>query len=179
MLTRTLALGAALVAIGCGPARPSPDRPMNEIATDGGFLGWKLGHELSPGDSFEKGDRGRDYLLRRRVTVGGRPADRVTFRLRDKTLKSVEISFSADGEKASDELMAWGKKLCARFPDQPEEFTPSPLGTPEPGEEWDPVITDNVTCQGQDQGVHHDIRMQRNSASDFTNANVTVRLTAP
>lgn len=171
-------LGAGLLfTLACGASSTSPDRPLNHIAADGGFLGWTLGAPFEPDPArFEVAKRASEHQLRDPVTVGGRLADRVTFESRDGALAEVEIAFFARGQDQASQLLSWGENLCAPFTERVEWLTPSPLGTPEPGETWDPVQTSNASCSGDAHGVHYRISLQRSSASDFHNGNVTVRL---
>lgn len=93
----------------------------------------------------------------------------------DGGLARAELTATSRDAAGADSLQALADELCAPHGGAGYE-TPSPLGTPEPGVEWDPVITTTGGCTGPDAGAMVTVVYERSSSKthDFTELKVVV-----
>jgi hypothetical protein len=59
-----------------------------------------------------------------------------------------------------------------------QEEVPSPLGTPPPGQDWDPVILRIGKCRGQHRGRATRILSERWHTREQVGADVTIQISA-
>ena len=157
---------AFVFLVACSAAKPS-------------IAGVTLGARASADDPrLTPGDDEDTFLLRDPGSYEGRSLDEVRIEVEDGVVTRVQLSVSA-GEDAVEETRAWFRRICDRIGGKVDDFTPSPLGTPEPGEEWDPVITTTSRCEGERDGLAIEAASVENSASDFRNVRVSIEATRP
>lgn len=140
--------------------------------------GVELGETITPGDARFAPREGDRAALRQPPSFEGQPARSVTAWLDERgAVASIEIvvAVEAAGVEA---LEGWVRGFCKSIGGEPEELTPSPLGTPEPGKDWNPVITTNVTCRGRYRGHGATVRYSHARARDFDRAHVAVTVRA-
>lgn len=109
--------------------------------------------------------------------IAGVPMDHVHFRVDGEgVLTSITLRSWSEETARMQELRDLGALVCEGLGTSVDQYTPSPLGTPEPGEDWDPVITENEECSGESGGIQLSVSSARNSASDFANHTLTITL---
>lgn len=140
--------------------------------------GVELGSKLRSDDARFQAADGGTFALRAPVPFEGRQPARVVALVDAKgVVHEVDVHFDADAANV-EALAAWSSQLCKKIGGQAEERTPSPLGTPEPGENWDPVITTYKNCAGKYAGRPARVHYEHSRASDFDRASATVEISA-
>jgi hypothetical protein len=181
---RARPLMVLLVAVACGPSRTEvsgPDqrsaRALDGFAQDGRFLDWQVGSAFEPGSRVEATDEPGTFVLREPLAVSGRSFDEVLLRVEEGRLVSVTLRASVEGAAGAKQLESWVDRTCQPFTPRVQRDLPSPLGTPEEGQDWDPVQMSEGACEGDAGGVHLALYENQSWASDFHHGEVTVVLT--
>lgn len=163
------------------PTSVTAPKPSIDIPSRGGFgrLGVGEPASLEPPRFVADGRRGGGYRLSGETArVGGVELPDAHFRLGDDgRLSTVTLAASVSDPDKIGPLQELASEVCVGLGTQLEIHIPSPLGTPEPGEDWDPVITETGTCEAEVDGVHVRVRSEHNSASDFARQDLTITVT--
>lgn len=172
-----------MLVVACGPAQrevrgqDTPARSMDRFAEEGRFLGWTLGGAVEPGDRVEATEEAGTFVLGEPLSVAGRSFDEVLLRIEGGRLVSVTLRANVSSKTEATALERWVDRMCSPFTARLERQMPSPLGTPEEGEDWDPVEMSEGQCEGDAGGVHVALYEDQTWASDFHHGGVTVVLT--
>ena len=151
--------------------------PTFDLPSRGGFAGLGIGEpaSLEPPRFVAAGRAGDFKLTGDTFRVGGVALPDAVFRVGDDgRLSNVRLSASSDDPAEAERLRELAVEVCDGIKAPLDVEIPSPLGTPEPGETWDPVITESGTCAANRDGVRVHVRSEHNSASDFARMDLTI-----
>ena len=168
-MRRALGLLASLAII--APARADP--PVPPAPAPATFVGFQLGAKVDPLDKnlVAAPDEG-GFKTRKPVRYRGRKMDALV-QVTDGRLMGVRLRAAVKGAKEA-QLVSWVAALCTSLGATVEERSPSPLGTPTSGKDWDPVILTRGRCEGTSARVHISVTEERASGKTFSRAEVEV-----
>jgi hypothetical protein len=143
------------------------------------FGSFTFGRPLTVDRRFTQSNDEDGYVLRGGMKFRGRLFPRALFELTDGNLAAIHLRDGGRSAGLRRELDRMARDTCRAMGQPVEERSPSPLGTPRPGEKWDPVNLTYVTCQGSLEGVAVSVREKRSHASDFERVDLEVMIEAP
>jgi hypothetical protein len=159
---------AGVFSAAAGAATPVPAPPVAR------FLGWTLGGGFVVNSAeVETLPDQQGFVSRRKVTFRGRPMG-AHLLLDGHRLVRVTLSTQASGHRDGDRLHGWVVEVCKWMGQTVSQRTPSPLGTPRPGQRWDPVIVTHGRCDALRDSVQLAVREERAQASTFHNTRVEI-----
>ena len=169
----------ALALVACGPKTPAVEEAAPAERGAPGLSGpvgaWLKAHDFStvapvPADEMV-------VIGQREAKLGETVLLEVQLQREGGDLKEALLRTWTDGPDGG-ALRDLAVKLCGPL-GPVDSFTPSPLGTPTPGEEWDPVILTKTRCHGTEHGAQVHVSHEARSASDFENAELMITVKAP
>jgi len=149
---------------------------LGPLQKEGAVLGVKPGAPVSDLPESMKAKNDWEYLLDAptEVTLGSRPVYEVKATVVDGSVKSLEVQFGGGGEQEHAVIQKLTERLCEGLELHPLP-TQSPLGSPQPGVEWDPAMQAKRVCSGERHGSSFYLRETHNYSYSQRHGNITVK----
>jgi hypothetical protein len=143
------------------------------------FQGFQLERPWKADRRFHRADDDSGFLLTGGMAFRRHHFERALFEVTDGNLVAIHLR---SGTRKPTELAAFDRFLdetCKAMGKTVDERTPSPIGTPSPGEKWDPVIVTHRQCTGAFAGLEVTAHEELVRASNFRRAELEVTIAAP